>query len=253
MKRIDNSRVVRAGRSAGARDCWKLIGSVVAAAVLLIGVLLPSAYGLLAGYQIQSLRQESAAAGRRAGVAGAAGSASCFRRRAWRNWRASSSSSIRRRRRWCIWTRKDGIAGDEHRSGRRDARRGSSCRKLNPPGGCSGCCGSCWCGSGVIFGRLVWLQVFQHDDLLRLAQAAAAEDGGDSRRCAAPILDRTGQPLAKSLPAESVCVNPQKIPDAGVAADLLSRILDLDRAKLFEQIADGQAARQRIPVGEAQS
>jgi hypothetical protein len=37
---------------------WKLIGSVVGAAVLLIGVLLPSAYGLLAGYQIQSLRQE---------------------------------------------------------------------------------------------------------------------------------------------------------------------------------------------------
>ena len=38
--------------------CWKLIGSVGAAVVLLIGVLLPSAYSLLAGYQIQSLKQE---------------------------------------------------------------------------------------------------------------------------------------------------------------------------------------------------
>jgi hypothetical protein len=39
--------------------CWKTIGSVGAAALLLIGVLLPSAYGLLAGYQIQSLRGEA--------------------------------------------------------------------------------------------------------------------------------------------------------------------------------------------------
>jgi len=39
--------------------CWKMIGSVGAAALLLIGVLLPSAYGLLAGYQIQSLKEEA--------------------------------------------------------------------------------------------------------------------------------------------------------------------------------------------------
>ncbi len=36
-----------------------MIGSVGAAALLLIGVLLPSAYGLLAGYQIQSLKEEA--------------------------------------------------------------------------------------------------------------------------------------------------------------------------------------------------
>jgi hypothetical protein len=57
-KRIDNSRVVREADPKARGVCWKLIGSVVAAVVLLIGVLLPSAYGLLAGYQIQSLRQE---------------------------------------------------------------------------------------------------------------------------------------------------------------------------------------------------
>jgi hypothetical protein len=39
--------------------CWKTIGSVAVAALLLIGVLLPSAYGLLAGYQIQSLKSEA--------------------------------------------------------------------------------------------------------------------------------------------------------------------------------------------------
>ena len=75
-----------------------------AAVVLLIGVLLPSAYGLLAGYQIQALRQERTASGDGAGVARAPGGAAAYRRRAWKNWRASSSSSIRRRRRWFIWT-----------------------------------------------------------------------------------------------------------------------------------------------------
>ena len=59
VKRIDNSRVVRAADPQAREACWKLIGSVVAAAVLLIAVLLPGAYGLLAGYQIQTLRQEA--------------------------------------------------------------------------------------------------------------------------------------------------------------------------------------------------
>jgi hypothetical protein len=58
VKRIDNSRVVRAADPAARGRCWKLIGSVVGAAVLLIGVLLPNAFGLMAGYQIQSLRKE---------------------------------------------------------------------------------------------------------------------------------------------------------------------------------------------------
>ena len=59
VKRIDNSRLVRQVDPRAGGVCWKTIGSVGAAALLLIGVLLPSAYGLLAGYQIQSLREES--------------------------------------------------------------------------------------------------------------------------------------------------------------------------------------------------
>ena len=58
VKSIDNSRVVREADPQQRKECWKLIGSVAAAVVLLIAVLLPSAYGLLAGYQVQSLRQE---------------------------------------------------------------------------------------------------------------------------------------------------------------------------------------------------
>lgn len=59
VKRIDNTGVVRTADPRARGICWKLIGSAVTAAVLLVAVLLPGAYGLLAGYQIQSLRSES--------------------------------------------------------------------------------------------------------------------------------------------------------------------------------------------------
>ena len=59
VKRIDNSRVVRAADPQAREACWKLIGSVVAAAVLLIAVLLPGAYSLMAGFQIEALRQDA--------------------------------------------------------------------------------------------------------------------------------------------------------------------------------------------------
>jgi hypothetical protein len=58
VKDINNMRVVRADDPQAKASCWKLIASAGAAAVLLIGVLLPSAYGLLAGYQLESLKQE---------------------------------------------------------------------------------------------------------------------------------------------------------------------------------------------------
>ena len=58
VKRIDNRRLVRQADPQARGDCWKMIGSAGLAAMLLIGVLLPSAYGLLAGYQIQSLKEE---------------------------------------------------------------------------------------------------------------------------------------------------------------------------------------------------
>src|ERR1035437_3610795 len=87
----------------------------------------------------------------------------------------------------------------------------------------------------AIFLRLVWLQVLQHDDLLRQAQSQQqrvvpiqAQRGS--------ILDRSGQPLAKSLPAESVLVNPKRIKDAAVAANLLAPILGLDPGQLAEKI-----------------
>jgi cell division protein FtsL len=59
VKKIDNSDVVRESDPAAGATCWRVIGSCVAAAVLLIAVFLPSLYGLIAGYQLETLGQES--------------------------------------------------------------------------------------------------------------------------------------------------------------------------------------------------
>ena len=58
VKRIDNSRVVKqADPRARARD-WRTAGGLGVATTALIVALLPSAYGLLAGYQVSNLAAE---------------------------------------------------------------------------------------------------------------------------------------------------------------------------------------------------
>ena len=58
VKRIDNSRVVRDSDPRSRRKCWNMIVSACAVAVFLTGLFLPSVQGLLAGYNIETLRQE---------------------------------------------------------------------------------------------------------------------------------------------------------------------------------------------------
>src|SRR5260370_27426291 len=50
------------------------------------------------------------------------------------------------------------------------------------------------------------------------------------------ILDRSGQRLAMSLPAESVVVDPLRIPDLGIASDIFSKILNLDAGELLARM-----------------
>ncbi len=58
-KRIDNSRVVRqADPRARTRD-FRIVSGAGIAVLMMIGVLLPSAYGLMAGYQLSALKQEN--------------------------------------------------------------------------------------------------------------------------------------------------------------------------------------------------
>src|ERR1700694_1478982 len=57
VKRIDNSRVVKETDPRSGSACWRFIGLACMAVMLLVGGLLPSVYGMLAGYQIQALRE----------------------------------------------------------------------------------------------------------------------------------------------------------------------------------------------------
>ena len=58
IKQIDNSMVVREADPASGRACWNVIGAGVAATLVLMCIMAPSVYGLLAGYQLEALRHE---------------------------------------------------------------------------------------------------------------------------------------------------------------------------------------------------
>jgi hypothetical protein len=58
VKKIDNSRVVREADPGARAKSWKFLGGACVSAALLIGMLLPSAYGLIASYQLHTLEQE---------------------------------------------------------------------------------------------------------------------------------------------------------------------------------------------------
>jgi cell division protein FtsL len=58
VKEMDNGRVVRQADPKARVACWRFIMSGALAVTLLIGILLPSAAARIAGYQMESLRQE---------------------------------------------------------------------------------------------------------------------------------------------------------------------------------------------------
>jgi cell division protein FtsI (penicillin-binding protein 3) len=97
--------------------------------------------------------------------------------------------------------------------------------------------------AALIAARLIQLQVIQHPKYAELAR----EQQQKTEEIKAPrgaILDRYGQRLAMSLPVESVVVDPLRVPDVSLAADVLSKILKLDHsdllAKLKASVEDGR-------------
>lgn len=58
VKNFDNSQVVRLEDPTARGTCWKAIGATVAGATMLIVLLLPSVFSLLAGYRLQQLEIE---------------------------------------------------------------------------------------------------------------------------------------------------------------------------------------------------
>ena len=96
--------------------------------------------------------------------------------------------------------------------------------------------------AAIIVVRLVHLQVVSHNDLKLQAQRQQ-ELEQQIKPPRAAILDRAGRPLAKSVAVDSVCVNPLRVKDPGVAAQILSRILSLDEADLRQKIQAAADAR----------
>ena len=87
----------------------------------------------------------------------------------------------------------------------------------------------------LIVGRLIWLQIVQHGEFQRLAQQQQ-EKVVELQAPRGAIVDRLGQRLAMSLPVESVCVDPLKVPDRAVAAEILSKILDVNAKDLVRNL-----------------
>jgi hypothetical protein len=58
FKKIDNAKVVREADPTARARSWKFLGAACLSVLGLIGMLLPSAYGLMASYQIHTLQVE---------------------------------------------------------------------------------------------------------------------------------------------------------------------------------------------------
>ncbi|MEP6714426.1 MAG: penicillin-binding protein [Terriglobia bacterium] len=87
----------------------------------------------------------------------------------------------------------------------------------------------------LIFGKLISLQVLQHAKYVAIARSQQEHE----IEIPAPrgsILDRNGEPLAISVPVDSVSVNPIQISDIRVATEVLGGILHLDQQVLYSRL-----------------
>jgi cell division protein FtsI (penicillin-binding protein 3) len=91
--------------------------------------------------------------------------------------------------------------------------------------------------------RLVHLQIVDHQEYSRRA-LLQHQKRVEVQAPRGAILDRAGRRLAMSLPVESVCVNPLRIPDIELAADILSGILSVDREALLHKLKRKKAGEQ---------
>jgi hypothetical protein len=61
VKNIDNSRVVREADPRLLEACWRFITVASLVVIAVVGLLLPNAYGMLAGYRLHQLEKEQTA------------------------------------------------------------------------------------------------------------------------------------------------------------------------------------------------
>jgi cell division protein FtsI/penicillin-binding protein 2 len=91
----------------------------------------------------------------------------------------------------------------------------------------------------AIGGKLVWLQVKQHDWLsARAGRQQQAEIELSPTR--GVIYDRNGNELARSVEAKSLYASPAEIKDPDRMADRLSELLDVEREALYKRLTSAQ-------------
>ncbi len=92
----------------------------------------------------------------------------------------------------------------------------------------------CW--GAAVFAKLISIQVFHH------AKYVADARRQQEQKITLPavrgnIYDRNGHPLAVSVSADSVSVNPLQVPDLSVAAELLAiNLKDVNQEELYERM-----------------
>ncbi len=87
----------------------------------------------------------------------------------------------------------------------------------------------------VVLCRLVYLQVVAHKTYQELAEHQQQR----TLRVEAPrgaIFDRSGHALAMSVPADSISINPLRVPDRPLAAEILERVLAIDGRALLQKM-----------------
>ncbi|HYP06943.1 MAG TPA: hypothetical protein VER03_11990, partial [Bryobacteraceae bacterium] len=94
----------------------------------------------------------------------------------------------------------------------------------------------------ILLLRLIHLQIIDHSKYVKSAESQQVR----TVKVKAPrgaLFDRTGEVLAVSVEAESVVVNPIRIPNPAFAADLLAGQLNLPAAELRQKIEQSKARR----------
>ncbi len=94
----------------------------------------------------------------------------------------------------------------------------------------------------VVAGRLFGLQVLHHDVYRNLAESQQDRiEKIEARR--GSIFDHNGNYLALSSASKFVVVSPRRIPDRGIAAALLARVLGMDANKLEADLEAAAASK----------
>ncbi|MBY0506275.1 MAG: penicillin-binding protein 2 [Bryobacteraceae bacterium] len=98
--------------------------------------------------------------------------------------------------------------------------------------------------AALIVARLVQLQIVNNDQFLAEAKKQQTRDV-DVEPPRGAVLDVQGLPLAMSLAVDSVVINPLLLPNVDTAVMFLSRILDLNPAKLCAAILEAKGQKPR--------